>query len=909
VQIRHHLGWLLVYLAGTSLKCASRSFRFGGFRMKVLLVALWVAALSSTAFAADPTIDNLLDRARVLRQSGHPAEAKPLAEHALALAEKSQAWAQLVQARQEVSFEERLAGNYDRVLQLRLANLNTVRAHHDAFPNELSDEEEEQIAHVGAAYSWKRNYELAVRYCREDVAASEAFGQRSKGGGGTLLPHALQRLGINLYLWGHFAEAEGPLRDAYDGYVAFAKQVQNQTQASWYYENQVEVLRWLERDLVAQNRVEEALEVAERGRARALAATLAGRTPGGDHEPTGLALNEARAIVREHGVTVVEYSLLYAYDPDMLFVFSNFEDVPIELIHAWVIQPNGKITFRETALPRDSLPLVQMVKQARSSIGAYGRNLTVDPEPHVANAQPLRDLYDLLIAPIKDDLPHDPGQVVTFVPQDWLFMVPFAALKDGSSHYLIEQHAISEVPSLEILNLTHKEITSPRNGKGALVVGNPLMPSFISDSGGIAQKLNQLPGAEQEAKAVAARFRATPLIGPAATKDQVLRRLPNARIVHLATHGLLDQTTGGFQSALAFAPDADDNGFLSMHELQNMKLNADLVVLSACDTALGKMSGDGILGLSRSLMTAGIPSVIVSLWAISDESTAYLMDHFYAQLEQGQDKARSLQTAMLETSKRYPAPLNWAAFVLIGETTIIPGSHRIQGDPDPLSMEEMEASNFALPLPRSIHDLREDPDPAFGGATSSITFETQLTATELVSFYKQALERRGLRAVPRPEEPMSTSFTLVYRGPWGDREAVVQGSRTANETFVSTRFEVRRDDDAEFPAAINEKRAGLLIPAHAIGLQVNTRFDSSAAVGDVTFLSTMAPGELRDMYRTVFQKIGFTEDSNREEKQGEKIDSEFRGQAKGRALRLHIETSFSHPDRREVRIQFENLSH
>jgi CHAT domain-containing protein len=877
--------------------------------MKILLVALWLAALSSTAFAADPAIDALLERARVLRQSGNSAGAKPPAEQAMALAEKSQAWAQLLQARQEVSFEERLAGNYDRVLQLRLANLNTVRAHHDAFQNQLSDAEEEQIANVGGAYSWKRNYELAVRYCREDVVASEAFSQRSKVGGGTLLPHALQRLGINLYLWGHFAEAEGPLRKAYDGYVAFEKLAQNQTQDSLDYEYQVEVLRWLERDLAAQHRVEEALEVAERGRARTLAATLAGRTVGGGPEPKELALNDVRATVREHGATVVEYALLYAYNPDMLFIFSNFEDTPIESIHAWVIQPDGKITFRETALPHQSPSLVQMVKQARSSVGAYGRNLTVDPEPHTTNAQPLRDLYDLLIAPIKDGLPRDPGQVVTFVPQDWLFMVPFAALKDESGHYFIEQHPISEVPSLGILNLTHAEITSPRNGKGALVVGNPLMPSFIPASGGIAQKLNQLPGAEQEARAVAGRFRSTPLIGSAATKDEVLRRLPNARIVHLATHGLLDQTTNGFQSALAFAPDADGNGFLSMQEIQNLKLNADLVVLSACDTALGKMSGDGILGLSRSLITAGTPSVIVSLWAISDESTAYLMDHFYAQLERGQDKAGSLQTAMLDTIKRYPAPLNWAAFVLIGETTVAPRPQRMEGDPEPLSIEQMEAANLVLPLPQNIRELREDPDPAFAGTTSSVSFESQMTATELVSFYKRALEKRGLRAVPTPEEPTPTSFTLVYRGPWGDREAVVQGSRTANETFVSTRFEMRRDGDAEFPAAINEKRAGLVIPAHATAVEANTKFDSSAALGDVSFLSTMSPRELRDMYRSIFQKMGFTEDSSREEKQGAVIDSMFHGQVKGRALSLHVETSFLNPDRREVKIQFQNSPH
>ena len=99
-----------------------------------------------------------------------------------------------------------------------------------------------------------------------------------------------------------------------------------------------------------------------------------------------------------------------------------------------------------------------------------------------------------------------------------------------------------------------------------------------------------------------------------------------------------------------------------------MKLQAELVVLSACDTGRGKITGDGVIGLSRSLITAGVPSVLVSLWQVPDASTSFLMQEFYNNLQQGKlNKAQALRQAMLETRRQYPEPLSWAAFTLIGE--------------------------------------------------------------------------------------------------------------------------------------------------------------------------------------------------------------------------------------------------
>jgi len=858
---------------------------------------------------ADQTIDSLLAKARALRQSGKPVEARSLAEQAMTLAENQGAWQPLFSARKELSFEERLSGNYDRVLQLRLANLETVRQHHEAFP-QSDDEERLALEDVAAAYSWKRDYASAIRYCREDLVRSEAD-ERAAGGPSALVPHALQRLGINLYLAGQYPEAEQRMRDGYQKYLAFFGQTHATLSAS-YYETQVEVLRWLERVLVAQKRFEEALETAELGRSRALAAIVATRISGADAALASPSVEKVRAVAREHGATVVEYSVLYEYDPDMLFMFGNFEDTPATSIYAWVVQPDGKITFHESALPRQGPSLVEMVRQARYSVGAYGRGVRINPEPAASKGRPLQDLYNLLIAPIAAELPRDPDRVVTFVLQDWLFMVPFAALQDGKGHYLIEQHSISAVPSLGILDLTHQELARGRQGKGVLIVGNPAMPSLSAGPGEPAQPLNSLPGAEREARAVGLRFHATPLTGSAASKEEVVRRLPNAEIVHLATHGLLDQTTGGYESALALSPKNGDSGFLTMLEIENLKLNADLVVLSACDTGRGQMSGDGILGLSRAFLTAGTPSLMVSLWSIADSPTAYLMDRFYQRLQQGENKAQSLRGAMLDTMQKDRAPGDWAAFTLLGEAAVAPGSRSVTGDASPVAPAETQASAFSLPLPTNIRQLSEKPNPDFDGSVSSIDYTTSMTLTELMDFYKRELEKRGLTEEKELESVEAKSFSLVYRGPWGDRDLSVGGTdfgqQAPNTRSVALSFFLRRDPDAEFSPAVNEKRAGLAIPPHATGVDIASKFDSAARAGDITFLSTMTLQELRDFYRPIFSRMGFTEYPAGEEKHGEEVKWEFYGPIKDRALFLHIEKSFSRPDRREVHIRFDHPS-
>jgi CHAT domain-containing protein len=253
---------------------------------------------------------------------------------------------------------------------------------------------------------------------------------------------------------------------------------------------------------------------------------------------------------------------------------------------------------------------------------------------------------------------------VIFLPQGPLLFVPFAALEDAGGKALIDRHTLSIAPAIQALALTDRAQQKTAQGSGpALIVGNPTMANFAN------LVLPPLPGAEKEAKAIAPLFATQALVGGAATKAVVLQKMAQARLIHLATHGLLDTVRGEVPGAIALAPNnAQDDGLLSAGEISELQLRADLVVLSACSTGKGDLTGDGVIGLSRSLFLAGVPSVVVSLWDVSDDSTALLMTEFYKHLAQKRlNKAQALRQAMLTTRQKYPDPKLWAAFNLIGE--------------------------------------------------------------------------------------------------------------------------------------------------------------------------------------------------------------------------------------------------
>ena len=187
-------------------------------------------------------------------------------------------------------------------------------------------------------------------------------------------------------------------------------------------------------------------------------------------------------------------------------------------------------------------------------------------------------------------------------------------------------------------------------------------------------ELSPLPYSGREVRHVARCFHddeVDVLSESQAKEDDIKSRfLEEYRIIHFACHGFLDEKTPR-RSALVLTLDDDPNedGFLQAREISSLRINADLVVLSACQTGKGRLeNGEGVLGLPRSFFYAGARSTISSLWKVNDKSTSEIMPDFYRYLAAGSDKARALRLAKLKMLKsRFSHPFYWAAFVLNGD--------------------------------------------------------------------------------------------------------------------------------------------------------------------------------------------------------------------------------------------------
>ncbi|MUG93457.1 CHAT domain-containing protein [Scytonema sp. UIC 10036] len=389
---------------------------------------------------------------------------------------------------------------------------------------------------------------------------------------------------------------------------------------------------------------------------------------------------QIKQVAKQQNATIVQYSII----ADESVVNGKTEAQESEL-YTWVIKPTGDVQFRKVDLKAlgeiEKNSFLNLFRRHRRNLGARsevtkGVKLEYNPKKKISSTD-LQKLHQVLIKPIADLLPQKPDEQLIFIPQGELFSVPFAALQDEEGKYLIEKHTISTAPSVQILDLLYQRknkgkgeqsfIPTNITGNELLIVGNPTAPKIPFKTGKEICKVPPLPGAEKEAKNIAEMFQAQPLIGNAATETAIVKKMPQARIIHLATYTLpnncVEENSPG---VIALASSERDDGWLKTEEIQNLNLKADLVVLASCDTALGKITGDGVIGLSRAFLGAGADSVIGSLWAVDDMTTAYLITELYGNLRKNTDKAGALRQAMLETMKKYPNPQDWAAFTLIG---------------------------------------------------------------------------------------------------------------------------------------------------------------------------------------------------------------------------------------------------
>jgi CHAT domain-containing protein len=241
------------------------------------------------------------------------------------------------------------------------------------------------------------------------------------------------------------------------------------------------------------------------------------------------------------------------------------------------------------------------------------------------------------------------------VPVLGLGTVPYAILRPFKDDaYLIDKMSISIAPSLLDLEQALYAWNPREVFSSPLIIGNPEYPESSEWS------FSNLPGAEEEAQAVAKMIDATPLIGKAATKINVVSHTQNSSLLYFATHGFAssnDPLNGGF---LVLSAKTLDQSWWTAKEIQDMKLRAEIAILSACQMGLGKVHDAGIIGLARSFQLAGVPRVVMSLWNVNDQATNVLMQTFVKNLKDF-IPSEALRLAMLEVREIYPNPSDWAS--------------------------------------------------------------------------------------------------------------------------------------------------------------------------------------------------------------------------------------------------------
>jgi CHAT domain-containing protein/tetratricopeptide (TPR) repeat protein len=254
----------------------------------------------------------------------------------------------------------------------------------------------------------------------------------------------------------------------------------------------------------------------------------------------------------------------------------------------------------------------------------------------------LADLYSELLRPIKDKF-H--GRHLVVVPHELLHSVPFHALYDGKQ-YLIDSFTVSYAPSASIYAQCCRK--QANIGGPSLILGLPdsQMPSILEELESVA---TILPESES-------------FLGLAASEKTLREKGPRSRLIHIATHGFFRQDAPLF-SGIRLA-----DTFLTLHDLHGLKLPVDQVTLSGCSTGASVVAaGDELIGLVRGLLSAGARSLLLTLWDVSDSSTAEFMKSFYTFVSQKRDRASALQKAMQDLRERYPHPFYWAPFFLVGK--------------------------------------------------------------------------------------------------------------------------------------------------------------------------------------------------------------------------------------------------
>ncbi|KAK3739382.1 hypothetical protein QZH41_015767 [Actinostola sp. cb2023] len=338
------------------------------------------------------------------------------------------------------------------------------------------------------------------------------------------------------------------------------------------------------------------------------------------------------------------------------FAADEAEELQKDFLEKMVNKAYGKMVVRQGFQYEDrSLEPIHDDENNQQEKDAKSRNVYDDDE--LICDRPLEYLFEALVAPIQDKLTQDE---IVIIPDGPLFKVPFAALRDSTNElYLSDSKRIRFAPSLTALKILTDSTEDQHSTTGALIVGNPDVGEVMFRSKKC--RFSRLPGAEREAERISETLGVSAIIGQQATKQAIMQRLrEGVAVIHFAAHG-------SAEGEIALSPAATEKQgsipeekdyLLTIKEVQEIGIKAQLVVLSCCHSGRGEIKSEGVVGMSRAFLAAGARAVVASLWAIDDDASMVFMTKFYSHLKRRESASISLHQAMKEMKSegRYNEP-------------------------------------------------------------------------------------------------------------------------------------------------------------------------------------------------------------------------------------------------------------
>lgn len=657
--------------------------------------------------------DSLQELSTTYAQTGDYNSALEFGQRNLKVADEMQDVSAIALALNNIGTIHSLRGNYSLALDYHQKALSRI---------ERGDAKRTQIASlkgVGTDYLHLGDYEKAIEYNEQAASLARQAGYL------TDLSDALARAGEAYRALGRDSDARQAFDEAIETIETLRKQLAGgEEDRQRFFEEQTLPYYGMVQMLVSQNRPDEALLYAERAKGRVLLEVLYNgrrrvtktlsadeqeqerrvveavyslnkqiRDESASKQPDQTRLSDLKAqLKRAHLNHRDHQTRLYAVHPEVRVQRGEAQSLKAE--EAIALLPDSNTALLEYAVTDDTTYLFVLTRAANKtvadlklySISVKRKELASLVESfrqklashNLLIREPATRVYDLLLKPAQAQLKGKTHVVI--VPDDVLWELPFQASVTGAGRYFIEESAISYAPSLTVL----REMVAGRNKRARpadktaslLALGNPTPSKETIARVKLVRRdeeLQPLPEAEREVKTLGQLYGTTQskvFIGAEAREDRAKAEAGRFNVLHFATHGVLNNASPMYSHLVLSQGEGTEDGLLEAWELMGMDLRAGLVVLSACETARGRVgAGEGMIGLSWALFVAGSPTTVVSQWKVDSASTSQMMLEFHRSYRASGSKAEGLRKAMLKLlrSNQYKHPFYWAPFVVIGD--------------------------------------------------------------------------------------------------------------------------------------------------------------------------------------------------------------------------------------------------